>query len=892
MTDTRRLTQQTLYISGSTGGDEEMIKNDNASSWSSRLFSMFCGRPVTHKIFTRRDKMQVLVPPSNSLPTNEIINLDKKKSLQNPRTRRREKILSRNNDIDDIDDCALSHAKGPQDFNSTLSISTSSESVKVLLVFPKDDQQLEVLHNVAKKLGWSVSIAKNAEKAAEIFQSRCHDLVIIDRRGHRANDGDNICRAVKATNCYHSSVILALVKKSFFTVADNDEIVTRELLNTGYSRAMMECSHDTMLSNQLIGIYASEIQPRIQLASAHALYVAVDRCRDMVHVTDDQYNVCFMNKTSERLLGYKYEEMLGRNLSEIITYENFTLMDQQLQRGREFEGNMNCRRKYNDTITINCRIIPFCATGKKPSHYVYVHDTMYLMENMGMASMTLGGQHPRGSLHSLRRGSLDLKSIGSDIGTQRRSSLQKLNNLPLEAPITKVLILLTNAMTEIAGVNPDTAIQIDKAIETLKTTELYRPYLKEDTKIYNDPVASDLIEALLSKSSHYIRDSRRSSNDSIRSTALRIGLATNSRMQLKNSQTPTEIEELLDRSLDWNFDIFTLEVLTNRRPLVNLGLNLMCRYHVPARLNCDEQTLQNWLTVIEHNYHLKNSYHNSTHAADVLQATARFMQSERLKMVLEPLDEVAALIAAAAHDIDHPGKSSQFLCNADNKLAILYNDLSVLESHHAALTFKLTLADDSVNIFKNLDRETYKLIRQNVIDMILATEMTKHFEHLAKFVNACSDRSNDEYYPEGPDMATLLQPENVTLIKIMMIKCADVSNPTRSLRCCVEWAKRIAEEYFNQTDEEKKKRLPVVMPMFDRNTCSIPKSQIGFVDYIINDMIEAWDAFINMPEMVTHMKHNYDKWKEYHERGISTLSDIERLQQSPELKIPTISDPL
>ena len=86
---------------------------------------------------------------------------------------------------------------------------------------------------------------------------------------------------------------------------------------------------------------------------------------------------------------------------------------------------------------------------------------------------------------------------------------------------------------------------------------------------------------------------------------------------------------------------------------------------------------------------------------------------------------------------------SQFLCNADSKLAILYNDLSVLESHHAALTFKLTLADDSVNIFKNLERETYKVMRQNVIDMILATEMTKHFEHLAKFVNVCSSRVGD-----------------------------------------------------------------------------------------------------------------------------------------------------
>ena len=80
-------------------------------------------------------------------------------------------------------------------------------------------------------------------------------------------------------------------------------------------------------------------------------------------------------------------------------------------------------------------------------------------------------------------------------------------------------------------------------------------------------------------------------------------------------------------------------------------------FHVPARLGCDEKTMQNWLSVIEMNYQTQNSYHNSTHAADVLQATARFMQSERLKQILEPLDEVAALLAAAAHDVDHPGRS-------------------------------------------------------------------------------------------------------------------------------------------------------------------------------------------------------------------------------------------
>lgn len=50
------------------------------------------------------------------------------------------------------------------------------------------------------------------------------------------------------------------------------------------------------------------------------------------------------------------------------------------------------------------------------------------------------------------------------------------------------------------------------------------------------------------------------------------------------------------------------------------------------------------------------------------------------------------------------------------------------------------------------------------------------------------------------------------------------------------------KRFMLQTDEEKTKNLPIVMPMFDRPTCNIPKSQIGFVDYIVNDMFEAWDG--------------------------------------------------
>lgn len=60
---------------------------------------------------------------------------------------------------------------------------------------------------------------------------------------------------------------------------------------------------------------------------------------------------------------------------------------------------------------------------------------------------------------------------------------------------------------------------------------------------------------------------------------------------------------------------------------------------------------------------------------------------------MDRMEEATALIAAAAHDVDHPGRSSAFLCNSNDALAVLYNDLTVLENHHAAITFKLTLGE-------------------------------------------------------------------------------------------------------------------------------------------------------------------------------------------------------
>ena len=81
------------------------------------------------------------------------------------------------------------------------------------------------------------------------------------------------------------------------------------------------------------------------------------------------------------------------------------------------------------------------------------------------------------------------------------------------------------------------------------------------------------------------------------------------------------------------------------------------RFELHKTLKCSEQTLQNWLALIEANYHRSNSYHNSTHASDVLHASAFFLAQEKLKGLFDGMDDAMCLIAAAIHDVDHPGKN-------------------------------------------------------------------------------------------------------------------------------------------------------------------------------------------------------------------------------------------
>ena len=82
------------------------------------------------------------------------------------------------------------------------------------------------------------------------------------------------------------------------------------------------------------------------------------------------------------------------------------------------------------------------------------------------------------------------------------------------------------------------------------------------------------------------------------------------------------------------------------------------------------------------------------------------------------------------HDVDHPGTTNQYLVATSSELALMYNDESVLENHHLAVAFKL-LQLPECDILAGLSAKQRTSFRKMVIDMVLATDMSKHMSLLA-----------------------------------------------------------------------------------------------------------------------------------------------------------------
>ncbi|XP_055925440.1 high affinity cAMP-specific and IBMX-insensitive 3',5'-cyclic phosphodiesterase 8B-like isoform X4 [Argiope bruennichi] len=720
-------------------------------------------------------------------------------------------------------------------------------TIRALLVFSKDDAQSDALKWAAEKLFCECTMVYTPEDATESYQNLHHHLIFIDSRQSKTLDYTALCRTIHSIQGSQYSCLVAVVKKS---AVDKEDGSIVSFLRSGFTRWFVENHNLGVCLNELIQIHHTDISYLLKLRASQALFSALDSCREGIIVTNVDHSIQYANKASEKLLGYTAEDLCGKDAQTLCRAESVKAdipesINMQVKKGKDWEGTLFHKRKSGENLPLWSRIQPVEIYSEQAEHLIHVNEFPF-------------NERPFST---------------ETAGLNRRQSFAKFHPMTLEPPITKVInmILATQEHSPLFVVQA-----LDRVLDILRSTDIYSPQftgLRQNQA--DDQVASDLFSGLISNSKQVIR---RFSHEAFKATKCVLGVPS---CGTSNTQTtpppltpstvptlanaPPRVKELLEIVHEWHYDVFEIERVTEKRPLLWVGMAVFASFNSCNILSCDESVLRNWLTLMESNYH-PNPYHNSTHAADVLQATAYFLKKPRLKAIFDPIDEIVSLVAAVIHDVDHPGRNSAFLCNTGSELAILYNDLSVLESHHSALAFRLTIGNETANIFHNVNKDSYKEMRRSIIDMVLATEMTKHFEHLSKFVNVFTKsveaEEDESLEPASPDLSAMSTPENIVLVKRILIKCADVSNPARPLNSCKEWASRIAEEYMSQTDEEKSKGLPIVMPAFDRTKCSIPKSQMGFTDYFVNDMFDAWDAFCDVPELMENIKTNYEYWKE------------------------------
>nr|XP_025148057.1 high affinity cGMP-specific 3',5'-cyclic phosphodiesterase 9A isoform X3 [Bubalus bubalis] len=259
-------------------------------------------------------------------------------------------------------------------------------------------------------------------------------------------------------------------------------------------------------------------------------------------------------------------------------------------------------------------------------------------------------------------------------------------------------------------------------------------------------------------------------------------------------------------------------------------------------------TLKRWLLCVQENYR-NNPFHNFRHCFCVAQMMYSMIWCCRLQEKFSQMDILVLMTAAICHDLDHPGYNNTYQINARTELAVRYNDISPLENHHCAVAFQI-LNQPECNIFSNVSPEGFKQIRQGMITLILATDMARHAEIMDSFKEKVEnfDYSNKEH---------------MTLLKMILIKCCDISNEVRPMEVAEPWVDCLLEEYFMQSDREKSEGLPVA-PFMDRDKVTKATAQIGFIKFVLIPMFETVTKLFPVVEelMLQPLWESRDRYEE------------------------------
>ncbi|XP_032584709.1 calcium/calmodulin-dependent 3',5'-cyclic nucleotide phosphodiesterase 1 isoform X6 [Drosophila mojavensis] len=361
----------------------------------------------------------------------------------------------------------------------------------------------------------------------------------------------------------------------------------------------------------------------------------------------------------------------------------------------------------------------------------------------------------------------------------------------------------------------------------------------ELSEVQPDAVPPEVREWLASTFTRQMATSRIRSDEKPRfrsvAHAIRAGIFVDRIYRRVSSSTlmqfPPDVVKLLKNLDDWTFDVFALTEAASGQVIKYVAYDLLNRYGAMHKFKISPGVLETFLNRVEEGYcRFRNPYHNNLHAVDVMHTMHYCLCNTGLMNWLTDLEIFASLLAALLHDFEHTGTTNNFHVMSGSETALLYNDRAVLENHHVSASFRLMREEDA-NILSHLSRDEYKELRTLIIDMVLATDMTFHFQQLKI-------------------MRSLLTLQEPTIDKSkalsLVLHCCDISHPAKHWDVHHRWTMLLLEEFFRQGDLEKELGLPF-SPLCDRKSTLVAESQIGFIDFIVDPSMTI------MSDMLEHI---------------------------------------
>lgn len=218
---------------------------------------------------------------------------------------------------------------------------------------------------------------------------------------------------------------------------------------------------------------------------------------------------------------------------------------------------------------------------------------------------------------------------------------------------------------------------------------------------------------------------------------------------------------------------------------------------------------------------------------------------------------IAALIfAGLMHDIEHTGRNNLFEINSCSKLAIRYNDNSVLENHHSARSFKI-LEERKLNIFEKMHQEDYPMFRKYIIQSIMSTDIKRHFTQLPEFKQKL-DSGDFNPYENGENIKDFL------LMIGVLLHCCDLYTPALKWKDSVKWNMRLNKEFRDQSEEEAGKNIPLTPFLVGLdNTQKLANSEKYFITAIVTPLWLEVDRFLQgaIQNRLKNIEENLIHWR-------------------------------